>query len=78
MREEALAERAITLVVTDEAKDHLAATGYDPAYGARPLKRLIQRTIENPLALDLLQGTFSDGDTIVVGAQEGGLTFSKM
>ena len=72
-----LAERAITLVVTDEAKDHLAATGYDPAYGARPLKRLIQRTIENPLALDLLQGTFSDGDTIAVGAQEGGLTFSK-
>ena len=72
-----LAERAITLVVTDEAKDHLAATGYDPVYGARPLKRLIQRTIENPLALDLLQGTFSDGDTIAVGAQEGGLTFSK-
>ena len=72
-----LAERAITLVVTDEAKDHLAATGYDPAYGARPLKRLIQRTIENPLALDLLQGTFSDGDTIALGAQEGGLTFSK-
>jgi len=72
-----LAERAITLVVTDEAKDHLAATGYDPAYGARPLKRLIQRTIENPLALDLLQRTFSDGDTIAVGAQEGGLTFSK-
>ncbi len=73
-----LAERAITLVVTDEAKDHLATTGYDPAYGARPLKRLIQRDIENPLALELLQGSFADGDTIAVGTRDGGLTFSKM
>ena len=71
-----LAARNITLVVDDDAKQHLASTGYDPAYGARPLKRLIQRDIENPLALKLLDGSFSDGDTIEVDVDDGNLEFT--
>jgi len=61
-----LAERNIELLVSPAAADHLAAAGFDPAYGARPLKRLIQREIENPLALRLLQGEFRDGDLVEV------------
>jgi ATP-dependent Clp protease ATP-binding subunit ClpB len=72
-----LSERSIELVVDDEAKRYLATAGYDPAYGARPLKRLIQRAIENPLALQLLDGTFVDGETIAVSAQDRGLVFTK-
>ena len=60
-----LAERKITLELTDRAKQLLAAEGYDPAFGARPLKRAIQRLVQNPLALQLLEGKFSDGDHIV-------------
>ncbi len=66
-----LTARNITLVVADAAKQHLATVGYDPAYGARPLKRLIQRDIENPLALKLLDGSFKEGDTIEVSEQDG-------
>ena len=60
-----LADRKITLTVTDQAKALLAAEGYDPAFGARPLKRAIQRLLQNPLALALLEGKFKDGDAIV-------------
>ena len=63
-----LAERQITLELTDAAKEALAEAGWDPAYGARPLKRAIQRLVENPLALRLLEGEFADGDTIRVDA----------
>ena len=73
-----LAERSITLELTDGARRYLADKGYDPSYGARPLKRLIQREIENELALKLLDGTFSDGDTIRVDATSEGLSFSKV
>ncbi len=59
-----LAERKITLTLSDEAKALIAAEGYDPAFGARPLKRAIQRLVQNPLALELLEGKFSDGDHI--------------
>ena len=59
-----LAEKKLTLVLTDRAKKYLAEEGYDPIYGARPLKRIIQRDILNPLALQLLQGDFKEGDTI--------------
>lgn len=59
-----LAEKKLTLVLTDHAKKYLAQEGYDPVYGARPLKRIIQRDILNPLALRLLQGEFREGDTI--------------
>src|SRR6184192_4299474 len=72
-----LAERGITLELTDAAKEALAEAGWDPAYGARPLKRAIQRLVENPLALRLLDGDFADGDTVRIDAQHGDLVFEK-
>ena len=68
-----LAERRIDLELTDAAKEALAEAGWDPAYGARPLKRAIQRLVENPLALRLLEGDFADGDRVVVDASDGEL-----
>ena len=59
-----LAEKKLSLILTDPAKKYLAQEGYDPIYGARPLKRIIQRDILNPLALRLLRGDFKEGDTI--------------
>ncbi len=73
-----LAERRIELELTDAAKEVLAEAGWDPAYGARPLKRAIQRLVENPLALRLLEGDFVDGDTIRVDAEDGELRFEKV
>jgi ATP-dependent Clp protease ATP-binding subunit ClpB len=74
---ERLAERRIELEVTDEARELLAEEGWDPAYGARPLKRAIQRLVENPLALELLEGRFAEGDTVLVDAREGELVFER-
>jgi ATP-dependent Clp protease ATP-binding subunit ClpB len=74
---ERLAERRIELELTEAAKETLAEAGWDPAYGARPLKRAIQRLVENPLALRLLEGDFADGDTIRVDAEEGEIRFEK-
>jgi ATP-dependent Clp protease ATP-binding subunit ClpB len=73
-----LAERRLTLELTDAAKEALAEAGWDPAYGARPLKRAIQRLVENTLALRLLEGDFAEGDTIRVDAQNGDLVFQKV
>jgi ATP-dependent Clp protease ATP-binding subunit ClpB len=73
-----LAERHIELELTDAAKDALADAGWDPAYGARPLKRALQRLVENPLALRLLEGDFADGDTIRVDAEDGEIRFEKV
>ncbi len=64
--QERLAERHINLEVSDKAKEYLAREGYDPAYGARPLKRTLQRKIQDPLALMLLEGKFAEGDTVRV------------
>jgi ATP-dependent Clp protease ATP-binding subunit ClpB len=61
-----LAERRLSLVVTPEAEQWLARTGYDPDYGARPLRRVLQRNIEDPLALALLEGRYVDGATVTV------------
>jgi ATP-dependent Clp protease ATP-binding subunit ClpB len=72
-----LAERGITLELTDEAKEALADAGWDPTYGARPLKRALQRLVENPLALRLLEGEFGEGDTVRVDARDGELVFEK-
>jgi ATP-dependent Clp protease ATP-binding subunit ClpB len=72
-----LADRRIELELTDAAKEALAEAGWDPTYGARPLKRAIQRLVENPLALRLLEGEFADGDTVRVDAHDGGLVFEK-
>ncbi len=66
-----LAERKLQLEVTPEAKAILAERGYDPAFGARPLKRTIQRMIENPLAVEVLAGRFGEGDTVVVEPGDG-------
>jgi ATP-dependent Clp protease ATP-binding subunit ClpB len=71
-----LAERDIELEVTDEALDLIADAGFDPVYGARPLKRAIQQQLENGLAQDLLKGRFSAGDTITVDVVEDHLQFS--
>jgi ATP-dependent Clp protease ATP-binding subunit ClpB len=75
---ERLAERRIELELTDAAKDALAEAGWDPAFGARPLKRALQRLVENPLALRLLEGDFVDGDTIRVDAEDGKIGFEKV
>jgi ATP-dependent Clp protease ATP-binding subunit ClpB len=72
-----LAERGLRLELTESAKETLAEAGWDPTYGARPLKRAIQRLLENPLALRLLEGEFTEGDTVRVDAGEGGLVFEK-
>jgi ATP-dependent Clp protease ATP-binding subunit ClpB len=72
-----LGERRISLEVTDAAKELLAEEGWDPAYGARPLKRAIQRLAENPLALRLLEGDFTDGDVVRVDVEDGELVFER-
>jgi ATP-dependent Clp protease ATP-binding subunit ClpB len=66
-----LADRGLELELTDAAKQAIAEAGWDPAYGARPLKRSIQRLLENPLAVRLLEGEFGPGDVILVDAQSG-------
>ena len=69
-----LAEREITLTVDEAATEWLAEAGYDPVYGARPLKRVIQRELQNPLATLILEGRIKDGQTVAVGAEGGSLT----
>jgi ATP-dependent Clp protease ATP-binding subunit ClpB len=75
--EERLAERNLKLTLTDAARAHVARVGYDPDFGARPLKRVLQREVADPIALKLLSGEFRDGDTIVVDASPDGLVFTK-
>jgi ATP-dependent Clp protease ATP-binding subunit ClpB len=72
-----LEARKIRLELTDKARNLLVEEGYDPVYGARPLKRTIQRRLLDPLALEMLQGMFADGDTIRVEAAGGDLAFVK-
>jgi ATP-dependent Clp protease ATP-binding subunit ClpB len=72
-----LEERKIHVVLTEAAKEHLVREGYDPAYGARPLKRAIQRQVLDPLALRVLEGTFGEGDSVTVDTSGGALTFEK-
>jgi ATP-dependent Clp protease ATP-binding subunit ClpB len=76
--ERLLADRKLSLELTPEAREVLATEGYDPAFGARPLKRAIQRLLQNPLALAVLEGRFSEGDHIIVDRDpKGELTFKK-
>ncbi len=72
-----LAERGYTLEVTEAAREYLAEVGYDPDYGARPLKRAIQRHLQDPLALEILRGSFQEGNVIRVDRGPDGLLFSK-
>ncbi|HEX9961154.1 MAG TPA: ATP-dependent chaperone ClpB [Pyrinomonadaceae bacterium] len=71
-----LAERGITIVLEDSAKELLANEGYDPTYGARPLKRAIQTLVQNPLAVRLLKGEIAGGQTVYVSADDSGLKFT--
>jgi ATP-dependent Clp protease ATP-binding subunit ClpB len=72
-----LAERRIELSLTDAAATHLASSGFDPIYGARPLKRAIQREVLNPLAQAILKGEVSDGQKIVVDYRDGEVVFDE-
>jgi ATP-dependent Clp protease ATP-binding subunit ClpB len=72
-----LAERKVGLTLTPEAKNKLAELGYDPVFGARPLKRILQRMVENPLAVEVLAGKFVEGDEVVVEAAGDTFSFRK-
>ena len=72
-----LAGRKITLELTDAARALLAERGYDPVYGARPLKRAIQQLVQDPLALALLRGDFAEGDTIAAGVRGDQIVFNR-
>jgi ATP-dependent Clp protease ATP-binding subunit ClpB len=74
---ERLAERGLQLELTDAGKELLVEAGWDPTYGARPLKRAIQRLLENPLALRLLEGDFAEGDSVRADAVDGRLVFER-
>jgi ATP-dependent Clp protease ATP-binding subunit ClpB len=73
-----LAEKRITLELTEAAKGLLAREGFDPVFGARPLKRTLQRRVQDPLALRLLEGEIQPGDTVRVDARGDELTFTKV
>jgi len=72
-----LADRHIEVKLTEAAKELLVQEGYDPAYGARPLKRTIQRLVLDPLAVRVLEGKFKEGDTVLVDAREGSIVFTR-
>jgi ATP-dependent Clp protease ATP-binding subunit ClpB len=72
-----LLERNMELVLDDKARDTLGEAGFDPVYGARPLKRAIQQQVENPLAQRILRGEFAPGDRVRVTVRDGALAFTK-
>jgi ATP-dependent Clp protease ATP-binding subunit ClpC len=72
-----LREKEVELEVTADARDLIAKEGYDPDFGARPLRRAIQKLIENPLSEEILQGKFQHGDTVVVDIDNGHITFRR-
>lgn len=75
--ESLLRDQKISFEISPAACDFLVEKGYDPVYGARPLKRAIQREIENPLATKILENTFISGDTIYIDQDENGLSFTN-
>jgi ATP-dependent Clp protease ATP-binding subunit ClpB len=75
--EQTLAGRHLSIELTPAARELVANRGYDPVYGARPLKREIQRLLQNPIALELLEGRYEEGDTIVVDIDGDGLSFTR-
>jgi ATP-dependent Clp protease ATP-binding subunit ClpB len=74
---ERVRERGVEVELTDDARTLLGNLGYDPTYGARPLKRVIQKQLVDKLALRLLEGDFAPGDRVQVDAADGELTFAK-
>jgi len=75
--EKRLAERDITMLITPAALDTMANIGFDPVYGARPLKRAIQRELETGIAKGLLRGDFADGDEITIDSSDGGIFITR-
>jgi ATP-dependent Clp protease ATP-binding subunit ClpB len=69
-----LAEKRITIELTDHARELIAEYGFDPTYGARPLKRTVQRMVLDPLAMEILEGRVKEGDTVLADAEDGRLT----
>jgi ATP-dependent Clp protease ATP-binding subunit ClpB len=76
--EQRLEERKMTLKLSDAAVDFIVEVGYDPVYGARPLKRAIQKELETPIAKRILQGTFQDGNTVFVDIENERLSFKQL
>ena len=74
---ERMKERSMSVSLDDAARERLAEAGYDPVYGARPLKRTIQHQLENPLAQQILDGSFGPGDTIAISVGADGFKFVK-
>jgi ATP-dependent Clp protease ATP-binding subunit ClpC len=74
---ERLSEHSITIELTDSAREWLSDAGYDPQFGARPLRRTLQKHVESPLSVKLLRGEFRAGDTVLVDAADDGVTFTK-
>ena len=72
-----LAERSIGIEFSDAALDQLSEAGFDPVYGARPLKRAVQNLVENPLARSVLDGQFAAGDQVMVDVKDGLLSFTR-
>ena len=72
-----LADRKITVELTEAAKAELAKKGFDPVFGARPLRRTIQRQVENPLSTRILKGEFKEGDHVQVDVSADGFTFAS-
>ena len=75
--EKRLAERDISMIITPAALDTMADHGFDPVYGARPLKRAIQRELETAVAKGILRGDFSDGDEITIDSAEGSIVIQR-
>ena len=76
--EQRLGKLEVKLAVDDKALEKVAEAGFDPVYGARPLKRAIQQQIENPLAKEILAGKYAPGDTVKVTLKDGAITFTKV
>src|SRR5207344_3631637 len=75
---ERVRERGIEIELTDKARELLGNLGFDPTYGARPLKRVIQKQLVDKLALRMLEGEFAEGDTVKIDASDGEVTFTKV
>ena len=77
MNAERLAEQGLSISLTDAAREWLANEGFEPQLGARPLRRTLQRYVENPLSIRLLEGTFNEGDTVQADAENGKIVFRR-
>jgi len=73
-----LKNRKIDIVLTEQAKEYLARIGYDPVYGARPLRRILQKEILDSLAIKLIEGVFKEGDTVEVDFKDGKIIFERI